>query len=332
MNTPANPVNIDPKVDCVFKALFGKKENSDLLIHFLNSVLELKGDNRVKEIMVEKADLEKAHLNQKEPVVDVIAIDQKARKHHIEIQLANHAGLPERMLYSWARIYSNRFMKGQRYQDLRPVISIWLLGQTLFPQTRGFHTIFNLTSSEDELHLSDHFALHIFQLRKMVENVKIRNDKDRWIYFFNEGEKLDPRNLPYTIDIPEIRKAMSVLELFNLEEAARNAYESSLTRRRVENTMRTELNQALSENRDLKTLLGQAEAGKQQVEAETRRLQSEKQQAEAETRRLQSEKQQAEAETRRLQSELLNLEARFQKHEMALAKLLKANDLENLET
>ena len=30
---------IDPKVDCVFKALLGAEENRNLLIHFLNAVL-----------------------------------------------------------------------------------------------------------------------------------------------------------------------------------------------------------------------------------------------------------------------------------------------------
>ena len=30
---------IDPKVDCVFKALLGAESNRDLLIHFLNAIL-----------------------------------------------------------------------------------------------------------------------------------------------------------------------------------------------------------------------------------------------------------------------------------------------------
>jgi len=30
---------IDPKIDCVFKALLGSEENRNLLIHFLNAIL-----------------------------------------------------------------------------------------------------------------------------------------------------------------------------------------------------------------------------------------------------------------------------------------------------
>ncbi len=31
---------IDPKIDCVFKALLGHEDNSNLLVHFLNAVLQ----------------------------------------------------------------------------------------------------------------------------------------------------------------------------------------------------------------------------------------------------------------------------------------------------
>jgi len=30
---------IDPKIDCVFKALLGSVENRNLLVHFLNAIL-----------------------------------------------------------------------------------------------------------------------------------------------------------------------------------------------------------------------------------------------------------------------------------------------------
>jgi hypothetical protein len=30
---------IDPKIDCVFKALLGSEDNRNLLVHFLNAIL-----------------------------------------------------------------------------------------------------------------------------------------------------------------------------------------------------------------------------------------------------------------------------------------------------
>lgn len=39
---------IDPTVDFVFKRLFGTEENRDLLIHFLNSVLQYPADRHCR--------------------------------------------------------------------------------------------------------------------------------------------------------------------------------------------------------------------------------------------------------------------------------------------
>ena len=211
------PFSIDPKVDCVFKALLGNEENQDLLIHFLNSVLGLKHEQIIRSVQPENSELAKEYIDAKEPVVDVI---------------------------NWARIYSNRFLKGQDYGELKPVISIWLLGENLFPKIPYCHETFELRSRDGTVLLSQQCAIHIFQLRKVNDNDKIESDKDKWLHFFKEGDKLSPQDLPDWMQTPEMRKAMEVLEHFYFDEAARNLYESSLTHQRVATTMRNELNAA----------------------------------------------------------------------------------------
>jgi len=41
---------VDPKLDITFKNLFGVESNKDLMIDFLNSILELKGNDKIKNI------------------------------------------------------------------------------------------------------------------------------------------------------------------------------------------------------------------------------------------------------------------------------------------
>lgn len=41
---------IDPTVDCVFKAILGNEKNKLALIHFLNSVLKLLPEKGIKEV------------------------------------------------------------------------------------------------------------------------------------------------------------------------------------------------------------------------------------------------------------------------------------------
>ena len=43
---------INPTIDCVFKAILGSEENKNLLIHFLNAVLELTKGSLIEEIIL----------------------------------------------------------------------------------------------------------------------------------------------------------------------------------------------------------------------------------------------------------------------------------------
>ena len=43
---------INPIVDCVFKALLGSEKNKNLLIHFLNAVTGLAGDDAITEVVI----------------------------------------------------------------------------------------------------------------------------------------------------------------------------------------------------------------------------------------------------------------------------------------
>jgi len=70
---------IDPKVDCVFKALLGRPDNSNLLIHFLNAMLAEQLESPILEVVIENPFNEKEFLTDKLSIVDVKARDERAR-------------------------------------------------------------------------------------------------------------------------------------------------------------------------------------------------------------------------------------------------------------
>ena len=41
---------LDPKNDVAFKKIFGSEKNKDILIHFINDILELKGNGEITEV------------------------------------------------------------------------------------------------------------------------------------------------------------------------------------------------------------------------------------------------------------------------------------------
>ena len=70
---------IDPKIDCVFKALLGAEINRDLLIHFLNAVLVEELPEQIIEVEILNPHNEREFIDDKLSIIDVKARDDKER-------------------------------------------------------------------------------------------------------------------------------------------------------------------------------------------------------------------------------------------------------------
>jgi predicted transposase/invertase (TIGR01784 family) len=93
---------IDPKIDCVFKALLGSEENRKLLVHFLNAILTSDLSAPISEAEILNPYNDKEFMDNKLSVVDVTKPkDSEGRLHPIEIQLLTYRHLPKRTAYTW---------------------------------------------------------------------------------------------------------------------------------------------------------------------------------------------------------------------------------------
>ena len=66
--------------------------------------------------------------------------------------------------------------------------------------------------------MTDHFAIHVLQLKHWPRNATIEDDKDRWINFFKHGKSLDPDDPPGWMETPEMREVMGILRKFSEQE------------------------------------------------------------------------------------------------------------------
>jgi len=219
---------INPMIDCVFKAILGSEKNKNLIIHFLNAVLELCGPDRITDITLLNPYNERNFITDKLSVVDVKARQANDEHIQIEVQLNAHPALSERMLFTWAAIYRSQIQKGQNYSDLNPVISIWLVGDTLFKHENSYHFSFSVFDTVHQLPLTDHLKIHILQTPGYALNENQITDKDRWMYFFKSKGHLDIENPPDFLNTREMRQAMSVLTEFSENETNYLLYQSRL--------------------------------------------------------------------------------------------------------
>ena len=238
--------SIDPTVDCVFKAILGAEEHKNLLLHFLNNVV--KPPVPLQQVELLNPYNEKEFLSDKLTVVDVKAHDETGIVYQIEIQLAVHAFLPERMLYTWSDLYQSQLVSGESFKQLRPVISIWLLTQPLITDSSAYHHCFQLYDSKNKRLLSSHCSIHILELSKWTlqqpETLALEAE-DLWCYFFRNAKRWE--ELPPLANTLEMRQAMSVLRQFSEREANYHRYQARQNFIREQITIKEELEDAQQE-------------------------------------------------------------------------------------
>ena len=314
---------IDPTVDCVFKAILGKEENKNLLVHFLNAILRPRGTRRIVDVVIANPYNEREFLESKLSIVDVKATDMDGRQYQIEVQRVIHAGLKARMLFTWSALYHGQLGKGEDFLRLRPVIAIWLVREPLFPAQAAYHLPFGLYNLRHRLRLTDQLAIHVLQIPKWHVPPKRVEARDRWMYFFKYGGALDPARPPRLLQTKEMTQAMSVLVEFSEKEKDYLLYEQRLEAERMELTWQKLLAQAAEKIARAERI----EREQQEKECERRekeRLLQEKEREQQEKEREQQEKERERREKERL---LLEKEREYREKERQLLQ-----ELERLQT
>ena len=80
---------IDPKIDCVFKALLGAEDNRNLFVHFLNAIIGSDLAAPLTNVDILNPYNDKEFLEDKLSIVDVKAKDSDDNIYQIEIQLVS---------------------------------------------------------------------------------------------------------------------------------------------------------------------------------------------------------------------------------------------------
>ncbi len=317
---------IDPNVDCVFKAIFGKEENKNLLIHFLNAVLEPKEGKAIKSVTIENPYNEKEFIGDKITIVDLRAVDEQGKIYQVEIQVSMHPYFTARILYTWCSIYYPQIGTGKSYEKLKPVISIWILKGSLFPKVEECHLPFFPYNPEHEIVLSDHMAIHVLQLPKW--RGKVINEKDRWMYLFKKGKNIDSDNPPEEMQTKEMRQVMKVLNRFSESKEEFILYQNRLAANLERNTW-------LGEIEKVKEQLRQAEKEKDQaVKKAIKQAEKEKEQAlgqaekEKEQALGQAEEENEQAAKQAVEQAVIQAEIEKEQELRALRLLLKQKGIE----
>lgn len=214
---------LPPKMDFVFKRIFGNENRPNVLISFLNAVLT--PVDPIKSVSLKDTTIEKSHLEDKYSRLDVKAMTNKGEHINIEIQLKDEYNMIKRSLYYWSKLYEGQLESGENYQKLSRTICINLLDFNLLNHS-NFHSVYRLKDCRTNEELTDVMELHFIELKKMKDVQRVEDVKSKleaWLYFINQPDSELVQELE-KVEI-EIKEAKAELVRLSGDRKERERYE-----------------------------------------------------------------------------------------------------------
>jgi predicted transposase/invertase (TIGR01784 family) len=219
---------LDPKNDFAFKRLFGTEQNKDLLVQFLNAVLD-GVHSKVEEVELLPLSTTPEIANLRQSIVDALCKAEDGRQFIIEMQCARESSFIKRAAAYASRVYLNqRTRDGEGgYGSLNPVIFLAIVDFDLFPQKEGYishHKITDIYTHECDI---EDFSFSFIELRKFRKEIgELHSMMDKWLYFFRHAAHTEPDELTrLKEDYPVIGKAYSTMNDAAYTEAELLEYE-----------------------------------------------------------------------------------------------------------
>lgn len=228
---------LDPKNDVAFKKVFGSEKHKDILIHFINDILELNGNDQIEgvEFLSPVQDAEIAY--KKQSIVDVLCKDKNGVQIIVEMQVAPTKGFEKRAQYYAAKAYSRQLNSGQeedgKYQNLKEVIFIAIADCVIFKDKSEYksdHVILDKNSHEHDL---QDFSFTFIELPKFNKtNInELSSILEKWCFFFKNAAKTSEEDLEKLIGSDlVIKEAYNALSQFNWSEPELIAYDEEIKR------------------------------------------------------------------------------------------------------
>lgn len=225
---------LNPTNDIVFKKLFGTEANKDLLINFLNAILERKGEDAIVDVDFTNPYNHQPSTILKVSIVDVRCTDKIGNNYIVEMQVDPQSDYLARCHYYTACGLSLQLKEGDAYEKLLPVVFLGIANFTLFPDHNRYLSHYRLLDTADHICRLKHEEYHFIELKKFKKTLdQLESNSDEWIYFLRHAQEYDepPKKLE---KIKSVAKAFNVLERSKWNKQELEAYEKIIDLRRVE--------------------------------------------------------------------------------------------------
>ena len=206
---------LKPKIDLIFKLIFGTEPNLDILTDFLKCVLNIKDDEFIGiEIIDPHTRTEK--INDKMSILD-IKLNTTRGIINVEIQLNKYTDMEDRIIFGISKSITNQKHSGNNYK-LKKVVTILITDYVLIAEHEQYHDIFNYNSKKTGHTFSSITEIHTLELPKLPDDYDNSN-LWYWLKFIKSEKEEDFEML--SEQKPLIKKAYGVLKELSQDEKTR---------------------------------------------------------------------------------------------------------------
>ncbi|MBF0337092.1 MAG: Rpn family recombination-promoting nuclease/putative transposase [Nitrospirae bacterium] len=214
---------VDVRNDIAFKKIFGNENKKEILISFLNSVLDLSGDREIDDLTILNPYQAPEIPSLKYTMLDIRAIDKRKVTFIVEIQVQKKFGFEKRVQYYTSKAYAAQLKEGDDYHTLNQVIFIGIVEFNIFDGddylTR--HKILNTSTYKQEL--AD-LEFNFIELPKFTGTEdELESITDKWIHFIKNAVSL--HMVPKSADFAEIKKAYEIANKMTWNEKELELYD-----------------------------------------------------------------------------------------------------------
>ena len=178
-----------PQSDIIFKNLFSAKRNEDLLVDFLESILQIKIDKieTQKEVEPEIHNIEEkqGRLDIKATVNDELIVD-------IEMQNIDYKDTEKRAVFYAGCLIRDCIKPKEDYQNIKDIAVIWILDYELENENKEYFT--RTKTVEDKyckyeiIRGVKYYFIELPKFRRMVTN-KLETNLENWLAFIDYKRK-----------------------------------------------------------------------------------------------------------------------------------------------
>ncbi len=229
-------IYLDPTNDVAFKKLFGDIAHKDIIISFLNSILERKNERKIVDVAIgdpnNLPEVNSPEEQSKSSIVDIRCTDELKRQYIIEMQVASQRFFASRAQYYSASAFSRQLGTSQRFDTLVPVIFVGILDFNLFKNDNNYlsHNLILDTKTGEQKCTGMEF--HFVELKKFTKKLEeLTTLAEKWIYFLSNAHEQNkmPDNLS------ELEEAFLVLNKNSWKIKDLEEYERRLNSIRIKN-------------------------------------------------------------------------------------------------